>query len=195
MMNSNMGMAMVCMVEENKPDAATTVNTLLKSNISHNDSRIKRHILTTTEIDTSTVSNNKITHDLSETTSTTSAITLLTTNKTKKHNHKSNHLHNSTRHYINHTLLEHNINSSKHFKSQNNLLKRENTKHQFNMAPKVHWSAEDQGWIFGAFNAGLLCMLVTGFMADKFNAKYMIIVSVLMASAANLMIPLMAEYK
>ncbi|KAI1712225.1 major facilitator superfamily domain-containing protein [Ditylenchus destructor] len=60
-------------------------------------------------------------------------------------------------------------------------------------APKVKWSAEDQGWIFGAFNAGLLCMLVTGFMADKVNAKYMIIVSVLLASFANIMIPLTAE--
>jgi len=30
---------------------------------------------------------------------------------------------------------------------------------------------QDQGWIFAAFNAGLLCMLLTGFMADKFNAK------------------------
>lgn len=30
---------------------------------------------------------------------------------------------------------------------------------------------QDQGWIFAAFNAGLLCMLFTGFLADKFNAK------------------------
>lgn len=60
--------------------------------------------------------------------------------------------------------------------------------------PKVKWSAEDQGWIFGAFNAGLLCMLLTGFLADKFNAKYMIIVSVLLASAANIIIPLTASY-
>ncbi|KAL3120597.1 hypothetical protein niasHT_007889 [Heterodera trifolii] len=59
-----------------------------------------------------------------------------------------------------------------------------------NGAPKAKWSAEDQGWIFAAFNAGLLCMLLTGFMADKFNAKYMIIVSVLLASLANIVIPL-----
>ncbi|KAH7730573.1 Protein F25G6.7 b [Aphelenchoides avenae] len=60
-------------------------------------------------------------------------------------------------------------------------------------APKVNWTPEEQGYIFGAFNAGLLCMLLTGFLADKFNAKWMIIVSVLLASAANIMIPLTAE--
>uniref|UniRef100_A0A183C7E2 MFS domain-containing protein n=1 Tax=Globodera pallida TaxID=36090 RepID=A0A183C7E2_GLOPA len=60
--------------------------------------------------------------------------------------------------------------------------------------PKVRWSAEDQGWIFAAFNAGLLCMLFTGFLADKFNAKYMIIVSVLLASVANIAIPLTATW-
>lgn len=64
-----------------------------------------------------------------------------------------------------------------------------------NSVPKVKWSAEDQGWIFAAFNAGLLCMLLTGFLADKFNAKYMIIVSVLLASGANIMIPLTAQYR
>lgn len=64
-----------------------------------------------------------------------------------------------------------------------------------NAAPKVNWSAEDQGWIFAAFNAGLLCMLLTGFLADKFNAKYMIIVSVLLASGANVIIPLTAHYR
>lgn len=36
---------------------------------------------------------------------------------------------------------------------------------------------QDQGWIFAAFNAGLLCMLLTGFMADKFNAKCLSIVN------------------
>lgn len=60
-------------------------------------------------------------------------------------------------------------------------------------APKVNWTAEEQGYIFGAFNAGLLCMLITGFLADKFNAKWMIIVSILLASAANLMIPLTSQ--
>uniref|UniRef100_A0A915DIZ0 Uncharacterized protein n=1 Tax=Ditylenchus dipsaci TaxID=166011 RepID=A0A915DIZ0_9BILA len=52
--------------------------------------------------------------------------------------------------------------------------------------------AVQNGWIFASFNAGLLCMLLTGFLADKFNAKYMIIVSVLLASFANVMIPLTA---
>ncbi|CAD5224751.1 unnamed protein product [Bursaphelenchus okinawaensis] len=60
-------------------------------------------------------------------------------------------------------------------------------------APKVNWTPEEQGYIFGAFNAGLLCMLITGFMADKFNAKWMIIISVLLASAANVMIPLTSQ--
>uniref|UniRef100_A0A914KIF2 Major facilitator superfamily (MFS) profile domain-containing protein n=1 Tax=Meloidogyne incognita TaxID=6306 RepID=A0A914KIF2_MELIC len=64
----------------------------------------------------------------------------------------------------------------------------------FGAAPRVHWSSEDQGWIFAAFNAGLLCMLFTGFLADKFNAKYMIIVSVLLASMANIAIPLTATF-
>lgn len=64
-----------------------------------------------------------------------------------------------------------------------------------NAAQKVNWTAEDEGYIFGAFNAGLLCMLVTGFLADKFNAKYMIIVSVLLASFANFMIPLTAQWR
>ncbi|KAE9552800.1 hypothetical protein FO519_003987 [Halicephalobus sp. NKZ332] len=59
-------------------------------------------------------------------------------------------------------------------------------------APKVNWSPRDQGYIFGAFNAGLLCMLATGLLADKFNAKYMIIASVLTASTANFIIPLLS---
>ncbi|KAI6190050.1 MFS domain-containing protein [Aphelenchoides bicaudatus] len=63
-----------------------------------------------------------------------------------------------------------------------------------NAEPQVNWTAEEQGYIFGAFNAGLLCMLITGFLADKFNAKYMIIVSVLLASFANFMIPLTAHW-
>lgn len=62
-------------------------------------------------------------------------------------------------------------------------------------APKVRWSSEDQGWIFAAFNAGLLCMLVTGWLADKLNAKYMIIGSVLIASLANFVIPLTATLR
>ena len=36
---------------------------------------------------------------------------------------------------------------------------------------------QDQGWIFAAFNAGLLCMLFTGFLADKFNAKCLYILN------------------
>ena len=59
-------------------------------------------------------------------------------------------------------------------------------------APKLNWSPTDQGYIFGAFNAGLLCMLATGLLADKFNAKYMIIASVLTASTANFIIPLLS---
>uniref|UniRef100_A0A7E4UQ41 MFS domain-containing protein n=1 Tax=Panagrellus redivivus TaxID=6233 RepID=A0A7E4UQ41_PANRE len=59
-------------------------------------------------------------------------------------------------------------------------------------AAKVNWSPTDQGYIFGAFNAGLLCMLATGLLADKFNAKYMIIASVLTASTANFIIPLLS---
>uniref|UniRef100_A0AC34FA75 Uncharacterized protein n=1 Tax=Panagrolaimus sp. ES5 TaxID=591445 RepID=A0AC34FA75_9BILA len=59
-------------------------------------------------------------------------------------------------------------------------------------APRLNWSPTDQGYIFGAFNAGLLFMLLTGLLADKFNAKYMIIASVLTASAANFIIPLLS---
>uniref|UniRef100_A0A914ZSB1 Major facilitator superfamily (MFS) profile domain-containing protein n=1 Tax=Parascaris univalens TaxID=6257 RepID=A0A914ZSB1_PARUN len=55
-------------------------------------------------------------------------------------------------------------------------------------APKLNWSAEEQGYIFSAFNLGLLAMLGTGFLADKFNAKYAIIASVLIASFANFLI-------
>ncbi|TKR60294.1 hypothetical protein L596_027561 [Steinernema carpocapsae] len=60
-------------------------------------------------------------------------------------------------------------------------------------ASRVNWNPDEQGYIFSAFNAGILCMLVTGFLADKFNAKIMIIVSVFLASIANIAIPLMAE--
>ncbi|KAI6186508.1 Transporter, major facilitator family protein [Aphelenchoides besseyi] len=63
-----------------------------------------------------------------------------------------------------------------------------------NAALKVNWTPEDIGYIFGAFNAGLLCMLITGFLADRFNAKYMIIISVLIASFANFAIPLTAQW-
>uniref|UniRef100_A0A1I8A654 MFS domain-containing protein n=1 Tax=Steinernema glaseri TaxID=37863 RepID=A0A1I8A654_9BILA len=62
-------------------------------------------------------------------------------------------------------------------------------------APRVNWNPDEQGYIFSAFNAGILCMLVTGFLADKLNAKIMIIVSVVLASAANVAIPLMAQMK
>ncbi|CAI2353275.1 unnamed protein product [Caenorhabditis sp. 36 PRJEB53466] len=61
-----------------------------------------------------------------------------------------------------------------------------------NAAPLLDWSSDEQGYIFSAFNAGLLVMLFTGGMADKFNAKYMILVSVAIASLANLTLPLMA---
>ncbi|KAK0410969.1 hypothetical protein QR680_005414 [Steinernema hermaphroditum] len=60
-------------------------------------------------------------------------------------------------------------------------------------APKVNWNPDEQGYIFSAFNAGILCMLVTGFLADKLNAKVMIVISVVLASFANVAIPLMAE--
>ncbi|KAI6213462.1 Transporter, major facilitator family protein [Aphelenchoides besseyi] len=63
-----------------------------------------------------------------------------------------------------------------------------------NAALKVNWTPEDIGYIFGAFNAGLLCMLITGFLADRFNAKYMIVISVLIASFANFAIPLTAQW-
>jgi MFS-type transporter involved in bile tolerance (Atg22 family) len=38
-------------------------------------------------------------------------------------------------------------------------------------------------------------MLITGYLADKVNAKYMIIVSVLLASFANFMIPVTAQWR
>ncbi|VDM27964.1 unnamed protein product [Toxocara canis] len=57
-----------------------------------------------------------------------------------------------------------------------------------NKALRLDWNADEQGYIFGAFNLGLLSMLGTGLVADKFNAKYMIIASVLIASMANLII-------
>lgn len=57
-------------------------------------------------------------------------------------------------------------------------------------APKMSWSADQQGYIFSAFNLGLLTMLGTGLLADKFNAKYMIIGSVVLAAASNVLIAL-----
>ena len=57
-------------------------------------------------------------------------------------------------------------------------------------APKLNWSAKQQGYIFSAFNLGLLTMLGTGLLADKFNAKYMIVGSVALAAAANVLIAL-----
>uniref|UniRef100_A0A0N5BNY5 MFS domain-containing protein n=1 Tax=Strongyloides papillosus TaxID=174720 RepID=A0A0N5BNY5_STREA len=59
-------------------------------------------------------------------------------------------------------------------------------------APRVSWSAEEQGYVLGAFNAGLFCMLIIGMFSDKFNSKYMTIVAVIIASTANIIIPLMA---
>ncbi|CAB3398684.1 unnamed protein product [Caenorhabditis bovis] len=59
-------------------------------------------------------------------------------------------------------------------------------------APLLDWTSDEQGYIFSAFNAGLLVMLLTGGMADKFNAKYMILVSVAIATLANLVLPLLA---
>uniref|UniRef100_A0A914E8N1 Major facilitator superfamily (MFS) profile domain-containing protein n=1 Tax=Acrobeloides nanus TaxID=290746 RepID=A0A914E8N1_9BILA len=71
-------------------------------------------------------------------------------------------------------------------------LENEDTLLSSKSAAKLNWSAEDQGLIFGAFNAGLICMLITGFLADKFNAKYMLIAAVFLAAIANFMIPLLA---
>ncbi|CAI4221632.1 unnamed protein product [Auanema sp. JU1783] len=59
-------------------------------------------------------------------------------------------------------------------------------------APRLNWTADQQGYIFSAFNLGLLFMLLTGFLADKFNAKYMIVASVTIASLANVFIPLLS---
>ncbi|VDK42243.1 unnamed protein product [Anisakis simplex] len=64
----------------------------------------------------------------------------------------------------------------------------ENAGKTFGAAERMDWSADEQGYIFSAFNLGLLTMLGTGLLADKFNAKYMIIGSVLIASFANLLI-------
>ncbi|VDO68583.1 unnamed protein product [Heligmosomoides polygyrus] len=55
-------------------------------------------------------------------------------------------------------------------------------------APRLNWTSDQEGYIFSAFNVGLLLMLLTGFIADKFNAKYMIVASVSLAVVANLMI-------
>ncbi|KAK5966047.1 Sialin [Trichostrongylus colubriformis] len=55
-------------------------------------------------------------------------------------------------------------------------------------APRLQWTSDQEGYIFSAFNVGLLFMLLTGFIADKFNAKYMIVASVTLAVLANLMI-------
>ncbi|VDM76905.1 unnamed protein product [Strongylus vulgaris] len=55
-------------------------------------------------------------------------------------------------------------------------------------APKLNWTSEQEGYIFSAFNGGLLFMLLTGFIADKLNAKYMIVASVSLAVVANLLI-------
>uniref|UniRef100_A0AC35U1V8 MFS domain-containing protein n=1 Tax=Rhabditophanes sp. KR3021 TaxID=114890 RepID=A0AC35U1V8_9BILA len=75
-------------------------------------------------------------------------------------------------------------------------------------APRVRWSTEEQGYVFGAFNAGLFCMLLIGIISllvhhnqlqfncnfsDKLNSKYMIIVAVFIASTANFIIPIMAH--
>ncbi|CEF63201.1 Sialin [Strongyloides ratti] len=59
-------------------------------------------------------------------------------------------------------------------------------------APRVSWSTEEQGYVLGAFNAGLFCMLLIGMFSDKFNSKYMTIVAVIIASTANIIIPLLA---
>ncbi|XGW03503.1 hypothetical protein V3C99_015021, partial [Haemonchus contortus] len=55
-------------------------------------------------------------------------------------------------------------------------------------APRLSWTSDQEGYIFSAFNVGLLLMLVTGFLADKFNAKYMIVTSVSLAVIANIVI-------
>ncbi len=57
----------------------------------------------------------------------------------------------------------------------------------------LDYSPQVQGYIFSAFNVGLLFMLLTGCFADKLNAKYMIVASVLLASIANVIIPLGAS--
>lgn len=187
MMNSNMGMAMVCMIEDNKE--STISIDFNKNNLSQTNLRIKKNILSTTESTLINVLSSKPSNQvLRNSTIKHLTITTLktTTNKTKKTKNKLNYLYNNIK--------------QQNKQDENNITKYniiyQLKKHAISpLASKVKWSAEDQGWIFGAFNAGLLCMLVTGFLADKFNAKYMIIVSVLIASGANIMIPLMAEYK
>lgn len=151
MMNSNMGMAMVCMVDDQPKNSVSVAHSAPhRTTTSHssNISRIRKSFFENT--------------------------TIFTTSTTTSNPHPrpiaTQHLNASDTQLL-------------HFASTSQCV------------PKVNWSSEDQGWIFGAFNAGLLCMLLTGFMADKFNAKWMIIASVILASAANIMIPLTATWK
>ncbi|PAV85912.1 hypothetical protein WR25_09156 [Diploscapter pachys] len=62
-----------------------------------------------------------------------------------------------------------------------------------NRAARMDWSAEEQGYIFSAFNLGLLLMLVTGFLADKLNAKWLILASVAIATLSNIIIAALSE--
>ncbi|GMS80520.1 hypothetical protein PENTCL1PPCAC_2695, partial [Pristionchus entomophagus] len=58
-------------------------------------------------------------------------------------------------------------------------------------ADLVNWTPEEEGIIFSAFNLGLLFMLITGVLADKLNAKWMILGSVAIAVLATMMIPIL----
>ncbi|KJH47681.1 transporter, major facilitator family protein [Dictyocaulus viviparus] len=73
------------------------------------------------------------------------------------------------------------VNSTEYFDDEDVTMSRD-------AALRLNWTSQQEGYIFSAFNVGLLLMLLTGFIADKFNAKYMIMLSVNLAIFANILI-------
>lgn len=188
-MNSNMGMAIVCMIEKKDQEIL-----IYKNFYKNSSNKPNSNILKTTESPIKNIINNKINDQflINSTKILLTTTSIIKTEAVKTSTEKTNNIKNISSSLLNNQNLFNNLTTKYNKNYQLNQLQ---SVKQLPSASKVHWSAEDQGWIFGAFNAGLLCMLVTGFLADKFNAKYMIIVSVLMASGANIMIPLIAEYR
>uniref|UniRef100_A0A7E4W215 MFS domain-containing protein n=1 Tax=Panagrellus redivivus TaxID=6233 RepID=A0A7E4W215_PANRE len=57
----------------------------------------------------------------------------------------------------------------------------------------LEWQSDQEGLVLAAQNAGSLLMVVTGLYADRINGKVMVAISLVMCTAGNFMLPLMAE--
>ncbi|KAI6215887.1 Major facilitator superfamily MFS-1 domain containing protein [Aphelenchoides besseyi] len=58
---------------------------------------------------------------------------------------------------------------------------------------KLAWQPNQEGLVLAATNAGSLLMLLTGLYADRVNGKFMVLLSLILCTIGNLLLPAMAN--